>query len=144
LLGILVAARLPLERAVEATSQALADRNVARACPHLVHAVTSGTPLAEALDRSMHFDRMIPPMVAWGEQHGLLEDALVIASGVLRERLEGYAVMLRRVIPVISLAIIAAFIAGVAVVGFLLPLLNLVSALTPGGGGMVPRLFGIW
>jgi type IV pilus assembly protein PilC len=144
LLRLLVAARLPLDQAVEATSQALSDRNLARACPHLVQAVTRGVPLGEALDRSMHFDRTLAPLVTWGEQNGLLEDALAIASSVLRERLEGYAAMLRRVIPVVSLAIIAAFIAGIAVVGFLLPLLELLSALTPGGGGGLPGFFGIW
>lgn len=143
LLGVLIAARLPLGEALQAVSLAVSDRNVARACPDLANAIENGTPLAEALDRSMHFDRTLPPLVAWGEEHGLLEDALPIVSRVLRARLESYAAMLRRIVPVVSLAMIAAFIAGVAVIGFLLPLMNLISGLSGGGGGGTPPPF-LW
>lgn len=142
LLGILIAAKLPLGEALQAVSQALSDRNVARACPHLVQALENGVPLGEALDRSMHFDRAMPPLVTWGMEHGLLADALQIASGIMRARVENYAAMLRRVVPVVCLAIIAAFLAGIAVVAFLMPLMNLISGLSGGGGGTLP--FGIW
>jgi type II secretory pathway component PulF len=131
LLETMVAARLPLPDAVGAVADGLSDRNVARACPHVLRGVEEeGLSLGAALERSMHFDRILPPLAAWGEAHGILEEALSVARRTLHARLENYAAMLRRVIPVVALVVVATFVMGIAVVGFLMPLFELISGLS--------------
>jgi type IV pilus assembly protein PilC len=131
LLETMVAARLPLPEAVGAVADGLSDRNVARACPAIAQSLReAGLPLGEALERSMHFDRILPPLVAWGEEHGILEEALSVARQALVARLENYAAMLRRVIPAVALVVVATFVMGIAVIGFLMPLIDLISILS--------------
>ena len=69
----------------------------ARACRRVTQRLETGEPLSGCLNRSIHFDRTLVALVAWGEQHGLLPEALAsppncltIASSNKRRWSDGY------------------------------------------------------
>jgi type II secretory pathway component PulF len=121
--------RLPLGECLSLTGTVLYDRNMARASEDVSHKSRLGSPLAVCLNESIHFDRSLVALVAWGEQHDALPDTLRLAGEIYEDRIEQYGSMLRRLIPPATLVIVATLVLF-AVMGLFLPLVNLIGGLS--------------
>ncbi len=129
LLGSFVDLRIPITSAVHHTGQIMRDRNVARACRRVIQRLDSGQSLGHTLGQSIHFDRTLVALVAWGERHGLLADALRIAAELFDDRIEQQASLMRRLLPPMALVAVATLVFFV-VVGLMLPLVKLIEGLS--------------
>lgn len=121
--------RLPMSSALIHTGAVLSDRNLARACRRLDEHVEQGQTLSQSLAASIHFDRSLVALVAWGERHGLLPDALRVAAEVFDDRIEQRVSWLRRMLPPLTLVAVAA-LACFVVGGMMIPLVKLIEGLS--------------
>jgi type II secretory pathway component PulF len=121
--------RLPLIGAVGRTGDVISDRNIARACRRVVERLESGQPLSTCLSQSIHFDRSLVALVAWGESQGLLPEALRISTEVFDDRIEQQASLIQRLLPPVTLVIVGMLVFFV-VIGLMLPLVKLIEALS--------------
>jgi type IV pilus assembly protein PilC len=121
--------RVPTASAVANTGQVMSDRNMARACSRLAERLGAGMSLSEGMSQSIHFDRTLVALVAWGEQHHLLPEALSIATEVFEDRIEQYAALMRRILPTVTLVFVATLMFAV-IVGLFIPLINLIEGLS--------------
>jgi type IV pilus assembly protein PilC len=121
--------RLPMTKAVALTGEMMSDRNVASACPRVSQRLESGQALSDCLGHSIHFDRSLVAFVAWGEQHGLLPEALRIAAEVFDDRVEQYTSLVRRLLPPITLVTVATLMFFV-VIALMVPLISLIEGLS--------------
>jgi type II secretory pathway component PulF len=121
--------RVPLAESLSLTGEILKDRNMASACAEVSRESSTGRPLAACLIESIHFDRSLVSLVAWGEQHGVLPDTLRLASELFEDRIEQYGAMLRRLIPPATMVIVATMVL-LAVMGLFLPLVKLIEGLS--------------
>ena len=124
-----MAAGTPLPSALRGVSGGLGDRNLARAVDRLAAACQRGAPLADAMDRSLHFERVLASFVRWGERRSTLPDALAEASDLYRQQIGLQLTFVRRVIPP-CLVLLVGGGAFLVVVGLLLPLVKLIEGLT--------------
>jgi type II secretory pathway component PulF len=121
--------RLPLGSAIHYTSDVLRDRGLARACRSVGRRVEQGQPLSQSLAQSIHFDRALVALVAWGETRGLLPEALRVAAEVFDDRIEQRAAWLRRILPPITLIVVASFM-FIIVASLMIPLVRLIEGLS--------------
>jgi type II secretory pathway component PulF len=121
--------RLPTSSALVHTGAVLSDRNLARACRRVDQRVQQGQTLSQSLAQSIHFDRSLVALVAWGERHALLPDALRVAADVFDDRIEQRAAWLRRLLPPLTLVVVAA-LACFVVVSMMIPLVKLIEGLS--------------
>jgi type II secretory pathway component PulF len=121
--------RLPMTTAVACTGEIMSDRNVARACRRVIDRLESGEPLSACLNHSIHFDRSLVALVGWGENNGVLPDALRIAADVFDDRTEQHATLLRRVLPPFTLVTVTTLMFFI-IVGLVLPLIKLIEGLS--------------
>jgi len=121
--------RLPLAAAVAHTGDVLSDRNVGRACRRLTERLESGQALSRSLAQSMHFDRSLVALVAWGERHGLLPEALRLAEEVFADRIEQQASFLRRLLPPVTFVSVAMLL-GFIILSLMVPLVKLIEGLS--------------
>ena len=120
--------RLPITSAVSHTGEVLGDRNVARACRRVVERLEGGESLSASLGRSMHFDRSLVTLVAWGEKQRLLAEALRIATEVYDDRINQHAALVRRLIPPITLVAVSTLMCFV-IISLMIPLIKLIEGL---------------
>ena len=99
LLSELVGARLPLDDALRCTASSLRDQNLARAARIVTRKCAQGATLSQGLAESIHFDRSLAGLAAWGEANDLLPAALRQAAGHYEQEIEQHVAFLRRVAP---------------------------------------------
>jgi general secretion pathway protein F len=128
-LGAFIKLRVPLIAAVSYTGDTIGDRNVGRACERVSKRLETGATLSESMQQSLHFDRSLVALVAWGERQGLLPEALSLAAHVFDDRVDQYAMLLRRLLPPITLVVVITIVFYV-VIGLMLPLVSLIRALS--------------
>jgi type II secretory pathway component PulF len=128
LLASFLQLRLPLTSAVRHASEIVKDGNIARACPRLIQRLESGEGLSSALSHSMHFDRTLAGLAAWGEKHNALPDALRIAVEVFDDRIEQHAAVVRRLLPPLTMVCVAVLMFFI-IAGLMMPLLDLIQFL---------------
>jgi type IV pilus assembly protein PilC len=121
--------RLPMADAVAYTSDVISDRNLGRACRRAIRRLEMGQSLSGCLSRSIHFDRTLVALVAWGEQHGLLPEALNVATELFDDRIEQQASLVRRLLPPVTLVVVATMMFFV-LVALMLPLVRLIEGLS--------------
>ena len=121
--------RLPLSDAVGHTGEVLRDRNVGSACRRVRDRLENGESLNASLVQSIHFDRSLVALVAWGEQHGLLREALDIATEIFDDRIEQRALLIQRLLPPVTLIVVATLM-FFTIIGLMLPLVKLIEALS--------------
>jgi type II secretory pathway component PulF len=126
ILGALVSQRILVVEALACTAASLRDRNVARATRIVARKCDQGMLLSRSLAESMHFDPALPALVAWGEAHDALPEALRQAAAIFEEEIELYSLFLRRILPAILFVSVALLIFGF--MGALLsPLLDMLN-----------------
>jgi type II secretory pathway component PulF len=121
--------RLPMINAVTHTGEVMSDRNVSRACRRVAQRLETGQPLSASLSQSIHFDRSLVTLIAWGERHGLLPEALRISAEVFDDRIEQHASLIQRLLPPITLIVVGTMI-FVVVIGLMVPLVKLIEGLS--------------
>jgi type II secretory pathway component PulF len=121
--------RLPMTSAVVHTGEVMSDRNLARACRRIAQRLETGQPLSACLTQSIHFDRSFVAMVTWGEQHGVLHEALHISTEIIDDRIEQHASLIQRLLPPVTLIVVGAM-AFAVIVGLMVPLVMLIQALS--------------
>ena len=129
MLASLLSLRLPLASAVAHTGEVLSDRNMARASRKLAERLATGLSLSECMNQSIHFDRTLVALVAWGERHQLLPEALAIATEVYDDRVDQYASLLRRVLPPMTLVVVATMM-FIVIAALMIPLIRLIEGLS--------------
>ena len=120
--------RFTMEHAIRHTSEVIRDRNVARACRRVIERLQAGQPLSACLGQSMHFDRALVALVAWGEAHALVPEALRIATEVFDDRIDQHAFFVYRLVPPVTLVVVTSMMFMV-VVGLMVPLVKLIEGL---------------
>jgi type II secretory pathway component PulF len=121
--------RLPMTSAVAHTGEVLSDRNLARACRRVSQRLETGQSLSACLSQSIHFDRSFVAMVTWGERHGVLPEALRIATELFDDRIEQHASLIQRLLPPVTLIVVGAMALAV-IIGLMVPLVMLIQALS--------------
>jgi general secretion pathway protein F len=121
--------RLPLAGAVLHTGEVISDRNMSRACRRVAERLETGQPLSTCLNHSIHFDRSLVSMVAWGESRNLLPEALRISTEVFDDRITQQAVLIQRLLPPVTLVAVGMMVFCV-VIGLMLPLVSMIEALS--------------
>jgi type II secretory pathway component PulF len=129
ILGALTAQRVVLADALQSTVASLHDANLARAARIAAAKCEAGAPLSRSLADSIHFDRTLTALVAWGETNDALPDALKQAADVYQDELTLHAGFLRRIMPPLLFAAVISFVMFV-VVGLMIPLVDLINNLS--------------
>ncbi|HEX3599198.1 MAG TPA: type II secretion system F family protein [Lacipirellulaceae bacterium] len=128
-LASFISLRLPMTDAIAFTGDAVSDRNVGWACRRVAQRLEGGQTLADCLGRSIHFDRSLVALVAWGEQHGLLPEALRVATHVFDDQIDQYTSLLKRILPPVTLVAVAAIMFFV-IIGLMVPMVKLIEGLS--------------
>jgi type IV pilus assembly protein PilC len=121
--------RLPVTEAVGHTGEVLFDRNIGAACRRARDRLESGQSLSGSLAQSIYFDRSLVALVAWGERHGLLSEALGIAAEIFEDRVEQRASLIQRLLPPVTLIAVATLVI-LTIIGLMLPLIMLIESLS--------------
>jgi type IV pilus assembly protein PilC len=129
LLASFLDSRLPMTSAAQHTGACVSDRNMARACLRVAERLESGEPLSACLGHSIHFDRSLVSLVAWGEDHGLVPEALRISQAVFEDRIKQQASLIQRLLPPVTLVVVGTLIFFV-IIGLMVPLVRLIEALS--------------
>jgi general secretion pathway protein F len=129
LLGAMTAERMALVDALRFTADSLTDLNVARATRILAVKCDQGAPLSRGLIESLHFDRALSGLAAWGEANDALADALGQAKSLFEQELELQATFLRRILPPLLFVVVLTTI-FVAVMALIVPLVDVLNNLS--------------
>jgi type IV pilus assembly protein PilC len=129
MMATLTAESVPIDEALDCTAKSLRDRNIARATRIAQQKCASGKSLGQALSESIHFDRTLSSLVAWGEEQDTLPIALREAANTYLAQMALYIHFLERIVPPVML-IVVAMILFFSVAAFLLPLMTLINGLT--------------
>jgi type IV pilus assembly protein PilC len=121
--------RLPLPDAVGHTGEVMRDRNVGAGCRRVRERLQSGESLFASLAQSIYFDRSLVALVGWGERHGLLAEALRIATEIFDDRIEQRALLIQRLLPPVTLIAVAT-LTFFTIIGLMLPLVKLIEMLS--------------
>jgi type II secretory pathway component PulF len=121
--------RLPMAAAMAYTGNVISDRNLGRACARASRRLESGQSLSGCLDSSIHFDRSLVALIAWGERHGLLPEALGVATELFDDQIEQQATLIRRLLPPITMVSVATMMFFV-LVALMIPLVRLIEGLS--------------
>lgn len=121
--------RVPMIQAVAYTGDSISDRNVGNACRRVAQRLETGQPLSDCLSQSIHFDRSLVALVAWGERYGLLPEALGVAISLYDDQIEQYASLLRRLLPPVTLVVVAALMFFL-IIGLMVPMVKQIVELS--------------
>jgi type IV pilus assembly protein PilC len=126
--GSLTARRVPLDDALQCTAEALNDRNLARATRIVARKCEMGVPLSQAMAESIHFDRSLTGLAAWGEAYDALPEAMRQAVSAFEKEIELHVLLLRRAMPPL-LFIAVATLVFTFVIMLIIPLVDLTNNL---------------
>ncbi len=127
-LGTLVTAGVPILQALRVVRDTLGNRALMAAIDQVQEQVTTGSSLADPLERSGFFPPLLIQIVNIGEKSGRLEAMLMHAAGAFDRQVNNSIKVFTKALPpvlLVFMAIIAAFVLA----GMLLPLLNMNSAI---------------
>ena len=128
LLALLLRQGLPLPAALRLGASGMRDAALAKACSDSAHSVEDGVLLSRAAAALPAFPITLQPLLQWGERTSAMPEALDMAAGYFRRRVEQHATMLARVLPPLVLLTIAAT-ASFFVIALYGPLVNLIQDL---------------
>ena len=124
---------VPVLQALKITEQVLPNRIVKEAIANARDAVTDGKSLAQPLAHSKIFPQLMVDLVRIGEETGDVPGALANLADTYEGELQlGLRVMMNLIEPV--LIIVMAVGVGCLLLSILLPMFNLISSISSGGG----------
>lgn len=127
-LGTLVSAGIPILQALRVVRDTLGNAAMMSAIDEVQERVTTGSSLADPLERSGLFPPLLIQIVNIGERSGRLEPMLMHAAGAFDRQVNNSLKVFTKALPPVLL-IVMGLVAGFVLLGILLPLLNLQSAL---------------
>jgi type II secretory pathway component PulF len=125
-LGTLVSAGIPILDALRITRDTLGNKAMMYAIDAVQEKVTSGTALAEPLERSGLFPPLLIQVVNLGERSGRLEVMLMHAATAFDRRVNSSIKLFTRALPPVLIMIMAG-LGGFVLAAIILPLLSLQS-----------------
>jgi type II secretory pathway component PulF len=125
-LGTLVSAGIPILDALRITRDTLGNNAMMYAIDAVQEKVTSGTALAEPLERSGLFPPLLIQVVNLGERSGRLEYMLMHAATAFDRRVNSSIKLFTRALPPVLIMIMAG-LGGFVLAAIILPLLSLQS-----------------
>jgi type IV pilus assembly protein PilC len=129
LVDVFVSGGRGLEEALALASSAARDAAIRQACAHAAERVRWGAALSGSLAASSLFPPTLVNLVAWGEQHAALTDALSAARQMYLDRFDLQLRLLRLVFPPIVFVIIFAT-AWFVMFELVMPLVKLITDLS--------------
>jgi type IV pilus assembly protein PilC len=127
--GALTSRQVALDHALRCTAEALHDQNLARATRIVVDKCEGGALLSQAMSESIHFDRGLTGLVAWGEANDALPDALRRAAALFEKEIELQVILLRRILPPLLFIAVACTLFTFVITLFV-PLVDLINNLS--------------
>jgi type II secretory pathway component PulF len=127
-LGTLVSAGIPILTALRTVRDTLGNYAMMAAIDDVSDRVSTGASLADPLERSGHFPPLLIQIVNIGEKSGKLEPMLMHAAGAFDRQVNNSLKLFTKILP-IALLLVMSVVAGFVLVGMLLPLLNMQTAL---------------
>jgi type IV pilus assembly protein PilC len=128
-LGALVSQGVVVGESLDCTAASLRDRNLARASRIVAEKCESGVALSQAMGESIHFDRALTGLVAWGEANDALPEALRQATEMYEKEIDLQTILMRRTLPPLLFISVAAT-AFMFVVMLMVPLMDLIGNLS--------------
>jgi len=127
-LGTLVSAGIPILTALRTVRDTLGNYAMMAAIDDVSDRVSTGASLADPMERSGHFPPLLIQIVNIGEKSGKLEPMLMHAAGAFDRQVNNSLKLFTKILP-IALLLVMSVVAGFVLVGMLLPLLNMQTAL---------------
>ncbi|MSR44395.1 MAG: type II secretion system F family protein [Phycisphaerales bacterium] len=127
-LGTLVSAGIPILQALRVVRDTLGNAAMMAAIDDVQELVTTGSSLADPLERSGFFPPLLIQIVNIGERSGRLEPMLMHAANAFDRQVNQSLKVFTKALPPILL-IVMGVVAGFVLLGILLPLLQLQSAI---------------
>jgi type II secretory pathway component PulF len=125
-LGTLASAGIPILDALRITRDTLGNKAMMQAIDAVQEKVTSGTALAEPLERSGLFPPLLIQVVNLGERSGRLEAMLMHAATAFDRRVNSSIKLFTRTLPPVLIMVMAG-LGGFVLAAIMLPLLSLQS-----------------
>ena len=127
-LGTLVSAGIPILQALRVVRDTLGNAAMMSAIDDVQERVTTGSSLADPLERSGFFPPLLIQIVNIGERSGRLEPMLMHAATAFDRQVNTSLKIFTKALPPILL-IVMGLVAGFVLLGILLPLLELQSTI---------------
>lgn len=127
-LGTLVSAGIPILQALRVVRDTLGNAAMMSAIDEVQERVMTGSSLADPLERSGFFPPLLIQIVNIGERSGRLEPMLMHAATAFDRQVNNSLKIFTKALPPILL-IVMGLVAGFVLLGILLPLLELQSAI---------------
>ncbi len=127
-LGTLVSAGIPIIDALRITRDTLGNTAMMQAIDEVQERVTTGSALADPLERSGLFPPLLVQVVNLGERSGRLEQMLLHAATAFDRQVNTSIKLFTRALPPVLIMIMAAF-GGFVLAAIMLPLLELQSVI---------------
>ncbi len=127
-LGTLVSAGIPILTALRTVRDTLGNYAMMAAIDDVSDRVSTGASLADPLERSGYFPPLLIQIVNIGEKSGKLEPMLMHAAGAFDRQVNNSLKLFTKILP-IALLLVMSVVAGFVLIGMLLPLLNMQTAL---------------
>ena len=106
-LGTLVSAGIPILSALRIVRDTLGNQALMQANDQVTDKVSTGTSLADPLERSGHFPPLLVQIVNIGERSGRLEQMLLHAAGSFDRQVNNSLKLFTRILPTILLVVMA-------------------------------------
>ncbi len=126
-LGTLVSAGIPILSALRIVRDTLGNQALMQAIDQVSDKVSTGTSLADPLERSGHFPPLLVQIVNIGERSGRLEQMLLHAAGSFDRQVNNSLKLYTRILPTILLVVMA-LVASFVLAAILLPIIELQKA----------------
>lgn len=127
-LGTLVSAGIPILQALRVVRDTLGNAAMMAAIDQVLERVTTGSSLADPLERSGLFPPLLVQIVNIGERSGRLEPMLLHAATAFDRQVNQSLKVFTKALPPVLLIVMGA-IAGFVLSGILLPLLKMQQGL---------------
>jgi len=129
LMSVLIRRQVPLSEALELAAAGVRDADLSRLSLQLAEAAGRGQPLSQLVAETRRMPASLVPLLRWGEQAGVLADALAAGRAMFESRVATRAWLLQSILPsLLCVAIGAAFV--LLIMALFLPLISLISALS--------------
>jgi len=127
-LGTLVSAGIPILQALRVVRDTLGNAAMMAAIDEVQEKVTTGSSLADPLERSGLFPPLLVQIVNIGERSGRLEPMLMHAAAAFDRQVNTSLKIFTKALPPV-LIVVMAVVAGFVLMGIMLPLLELQKTL---------------
>lgn len=117
MLRIMLARRLPLDRALSLVGVGAGDPNAAAVALQLSQGVAAGQQMSQLLNKSTRMPTTMVPLVDWGERHDAMDQAMTIIVDTFTQRIRMQTDWIIAILPPIVYALAGAVL--VVIVGLL-------------------------